>query len=139
MEVMLIVKANKDCEAGVMPSRELVAEMGRFNEELAKAGVLIKAAGLRPTSQGVRVKFSGSERFVIDGPFPETKELVGGFWLWKVQSTEEAIEWLKRAPFDGGAEVEIRPLHEPEDFDYAFTPELRQRQERLRAKVGAGK
>ncbi len=133
MKVMVIVKANKDSEAGVMPSPQLLADMGKFNEELAKAGVLLAAEGLRPSSKGKRVRFSGSNRIVIDGPFAETKELVAGFWLWKVQSVEEAVAWLKRAPFDGGTEVEIRPVHEPEDFAPCDpTGELRAAEARLR-------
>lgn len=138
MQVMVIVKANKDSEAGVMPTRELLTEMGEFNEELAKAGVLVIGAGLRPSSKGARVRFD-DKRTVIDGPFPETKELVAGFWLWKVKSKEDAIEWLKRAPFSGGVEVEIRPLHEPEDFGDALTPELREQQEHLRARLNQSK
>lgn len=139
MQVMVIVKANKDSEAGVMPTRELLTEMAKFNEELAKAGVLVIGAGLRPSSKGARVRFDGDKRTVIDGPFPETKELVAGFWLWKVKSKEDAIEWLKRAPFSGGVEVEIRPLHAPEDFGDALTPELREQQEHLRARLNQSK
>jgi len=138
MRVIVIVKANKDSEAGMMPGREILTAMGKFNEELAKAGVLLAADGLQPSSKGARVKFDGDRRTVIDGPFPETKELVAGFWLWKVESKEEAIEWLKRAPFGGGVEVEIRPLHELEDFGAALTPELKEREERLRAQLGKG-
>ncbi len=135
MRVMVIVKANKDSEAGVLPSRELLEKMGTFNEELAKAGMLLAADGLRPSSHGVRVKFSGKTRTVTDGPFPETKDLVAGFWLWKVKSKEEAVEWLKRAPFDGGAEVEIRPLYEMDDLAPNFTPELKERDRRLRQQI----
>ena len=135
MRVMVMVKANKDSEAGVMPSTELLAEMGKFNEQLVKAGVMLAGEGLHPSSKGVRVKFSGSKRTVIDGPFTETKELVAGYWLWQVKSMDEAIEWLKRAPFDGGEEVEIRPVFEAEDFGEAFTPELREQEDRLRAQV----
>jgi hypothetical protein len=113
---MVIVKASKDSEAGVLPSQELLAEMGRFNEELVKAGVMLAAEGLQSSSKGKRVKFSGEKRSVIDGPFAETKELIAGFWLWQCKSMEEAIEWLKRAPFDGGTEVEIRQVFELEDF-----------------------
>ena len=138
MRFMVIVKANKDSEAGVLPGKEILTEMGKFNEELAKAGVLLAAEGLQASSKGARVKFSGAKRTVIDGPFAETKELVGGFWLWKVNSKEEAIEWLKRAPFDGGTEVEIRQVFEVEDFGPAATPELREQEARLRARV-AGK
>ena len=138
MRFMVIVKANKDSEAGVLPSKELLNEMGKFNEELAKAGVLLAAEGLQASSKGARVKFSGAERTVIDGPFTETKELIAGFWLWKVNSKQEAIEWLKRAPFDGGTEVEIRQVFEAEDFGPALTPELRKKEQNLRARV-AGK
>lgn len=116
MRVMVIVKANKDSEAGVMPSEKLMGEMGKFNQELMKAGVLLGADGLRPSSKGKRVRFSGQKRTVIDGPFSETKELVGGYWLWQVKSVEEAVEWLKRAPFDYETEVEIRPVQEAADF-----------------------
>jgi len=135
MRVMVIVKANKDSEAGVLPDRKLLTEMGKFNEELAKAGVILAAEGLRPTSKGKRVKFSGDQRTVIDGPFAETKELIGGFWLWKVKSMDEAVEWLKKAPFGGGTEVEIRPVHEAEDFGAEFTPELRAQEARVRAEA----
>jgi hypothetical protein len=116
MRVMVIVKANKDSEAGVMPSEKLLAEMGKFNQELMKAGVFLGADGLRPSAKGKRVRFSGQKRTVIDGPFSETKELVGGYWLWQVKSVEEAVEWLKRAPFDYETEVEIRPVQEASDF-----------------------
>lgn len=116
MRVMVIVKASKDSEAGVLPSPELLAKMGKYNEELHKAGLMLAGEGLRPSSKGKRVKFGDGKRIVTDGPFAETKELIGGFWLWKVKSMEEAVEWLKRAPFDGGTEVEIRQLHEMEDF-----------------------
>ena len=135
MRVMVIVKANKDSEAGVLPNKEILTEMGKYNEELAKAGVMLAAEGLHPSSKGVRVKFSGKTRTVIDGPFAETKELIAGFWLWKVKSMEEAIEWLKRAPFGGGTEIELRPLFEMEDFGAEFTPELRQQEERLREQM----
>ena len=138
MRVMVLVKANKDSEAGVMPNQKLLTDMGKFNEELVKAGVMLAGEGLQPSSKGVRVKFSGDKRVLIDGPFAETKELVAGFWLWKVKSLEEAIEWLKRAPFDGGTEIEIRPLFEAQDFGDEFTPELREQEERLRAQI-AGK
>jgi hypothetical protein len=131
MRVMVIVKASKESEAEVLPGKELLAEMGKFNEELMKAGVLLAADGLQASSKGVRVKFSGDKRIVTDGPFAETKELVGGFWLWKVGSMEEAVEWLKRAPFDGGTEVEIRRMFEAEDFGAELTPELREREKRL--------
>jgi hypothetical protein len=139
MRVMVLVKANKDSEAGVLPSQELLTQMGKYNEELAKAGVMLAGEGLHPTSKAARVRFEGGKRTVIDGPFAETKELVAGFWLWKVKSMEEAIEWLKRAPFDGGAEVEIRPVFEAEDFGAALTPELREQEERLRAQVAQRK
>lgn len=135
MRVMVIVKANEDSEAGVMPSRELLEAMGKYNEELVKAGVMLEGEGLHPTSRGARMRFDGKQRRVIDGPFAETKELIAGFWLWQVKSLEEAIEWLKRAPFDGGEEVEIRPVFEAEDFGEAFTPELREQEERLRAQA----
>jgi len=135
---MVIVKADKVSEAGVMPSHKLLEEMGKFNEELAKAGVLLAMEGLQPSSKGKRVKFSGTNRTVIDGPFTETKELIGGFWLWQVGSMDEAIEWLKRAPFDGGTEIEIRQVFETEDFGAEFTPELREQEERLR-KQSSGK
>jgi hypothetical protein len=139
MRVIVLVKANKDSEAGVLPSQELLTQMGKFNEELAKAGVMLAGEGLHPTSKAARVRFEGGKRTVIDGPFAETKELVAGFWLWQVKSMEEAIEWLKRAPFDGGAEVEIRPVFEAEDFGAALTPELREQEERLRAQVAQRK
>ena len=138
MRCMVIVKADKVSEAGVMPSHKLLEEMGKFNEELAKAGVLLAGEGLQPSSKGKRVKFSGSNRTVIDGPFTETKELIGGFWLWQVRSMDEAIEWLRRAPFDGGTEIEIRQVFETEDFGAEFTPELREQEERLR-KQSSGK
>ena len=137
MRVMVIVPGNKDSEAGVLPSKELLAEMGKFNEELVKAGVMLMGEGLHPTSKGVRVKFSGEKRTVIDGPFIESKELVAGFWLWQVKSMEEAIEWLKRAPFGGGVEIEIRPVFETEDFGENLTPELKAQQERLRKQATA--
>ena len=137
MRCMVVVKANEDSEAGVMPTRQLLAEMGRYNEELVKAGVMLAGEGLHPSSKGVRVKFSGRQRTVIDGPFAETRELIAGFWLWQVKSMEEAVEWLKRAPFDGGTEVELRPVFEAEDFGAEFTPELREQEERLRAQVAA--
>src|SRR2546423_2732697 len=135
MRVMVIIKANKDSEAGVLPSRELLTEMGKFNEELVKAGVMLAGEGLHPTSKAKRVRFAGAKRTVIDGPFAETKELVAGFWLWQVKSMDEAVEWLKRAPFDGGTEIELRPVFEAADFGANLTPELREREERLRAQV----
>jgi len=138
MRFMVLVKADKATEAGVMPTQELLAEMGKFNEELVKAGVMLAGEGLQPSSKGARVKFSGNQRTVTDGPFAETKELVAGFWLWQVRSKEEAIEWLKRAPFREG-EVEIRQVFESEDFGDEFTPELREQEERLRKKISAKK
>jgi hypothetical protein len=134
---MVIVKASKESEAGQMPTEDLLTEMGKFNEQLVKAGVMLAGEGLHPTSKGKRVKFSGSNRTVIDGPFAETKELVAGYWLWQVKSMDEAVEWLKRAPFDGGTEVEIRPVFEADDFGKEFTPELRAREERLRAEIAS--
>jgi hypothetical protein len=139
MRVLVIVKANEDSEAGVMPTEKLLTEMGKFNEELVKAGVMLAGEGLHPSSKGKRIKFSGGKQTVTDGPFTETKELVAGFWIWQVRSIEEAVEWLKRSPFDGGAEVEIRPVFEAEDFGAEFTPELRQQEERLRKQVAARK
>jgi hypothetical protein len=135
---MIIVKANKDSEAGVMPSEEILTKMGKFNEELAKAGVLLAGEGLQPTSKGARVKFAGGKKTVIDGPFTETKELVAGFWIWQVKSKQEVIDWLKRAPFED-TEVEIRQVFEAEDFGAEFTPELRKQEERVRAQVNAKK
>jgi hypothetical protein len=137
MRVMVMIKADKDTEAGVLPSQELLAAMGKYNEELVKAGIMLAGEGLRPSSKGVRVRFSGSQRTVIDGPFAETKELLAGFWLWQVKSMDEAIEWLKRCPNPTGAEsvVEIRPVYEAEDLGEAFTPELREQEERLRVKI----
>jgi hypothetical protein len=139
MRVMVIVKADKDSEAGVMPTEKLLTDMGEYNEELVKAGVMLAGEGLHPSKKGKRIKFSGTTRTVIDGPFTETKELVAGFWLWQVRSMEEAIEWLKRAPFDGGTEVEIRPVFEAEDFGSEMTPELKAQEERLRAEITAKK
>jgi len=134
MRFMILIKATKDSEAGVMPSEQLLTEMGKFNEELVKAGVMLAGEGLHPSSKGARVRFSAGKRTVIDGPFAETKELLAGFWLWQVNSREEAIEWLKRAPFDE-TEVEIRQVFEAEDFGAEFTPESREREERLRAQI----
>ena len=134
MRVMVLVKADKDSEAGVMPSEKLLTEMGKYNEQLVKAGVMLEGEGLHPSSKGVRVRFSGGKRAVIDGPFAEAKELVAGFWMWQVKSLDEAIEWLKRAPFDNN-EVEIRPVFEAEDLGAEFTPELREQEERLRAEA----
>ena len=141
MRFMIIVKATKDSEAGVMPSQQLLAEMGKFNEELVKAGVLLAGEGLQPTSKGARVKFSGTKRTVTDGPFAETKELVAGFWIWQVRSKEEAIEWVKRCPnpHHGESEIEIRQIFEADDFGAEFTPELREQEERIRAQVDAKK
>jgi hypothetical protein len=131
---MVLVKASPESEAGELPSTEMLAEMGKYNEELAKAGVMLAGEGLQPSSKGARVRFSGSERTVIDGPFTETKELIAGFWLWQVKSKEEAIEWLKRIPFKEG-EVELRQVFEADDFGEEFTPELREQEERIRAQV----
>jgi hypothetical protein len=139
MRFMVIVKANKDSEAGVLPDKKILTEMGKYNEELSKAGIMLAGEGLQPSSKGVRVKFSGGKPTVIDGPFAETKELVAGFWLWQVKSKEEAIEWLKRAPFGGGTEVELRQVFEAEDFGAEFTPELRAQEERIRARAAAKK
>jgi hypothetical protein len=136
MRVMVIVKASTESEAGQMPSQQLLAEMGTFNEELVKAGVMLAGEGLHPSSKGKRVKFTGAQRTVIDGPFAESKELVAGYWLWQVTSMDDAVEWLKKAPFDGGTEVEIRPVFEADDFGKEFTPELRAQEERLRAQIG---
>ena len=135
MRVMVIVKASKESEAGQMPTEKLLTEMGKYNEELVKAGIMQAGEGLHPSSRGKRVKFSGANRTVVDGPFAETKELIAGFWLWKVKSMDEAVEWLKRAPFDGGTELEIRPVFEAEDFGKELTPELRAQEERLRARI----
>lgn len=135
MRFMVIVKASKESETGVLPDRELFEKMGKYNEELAKAGVLLAAEGLQASSKGARVRFSGKERTVIDGPFAETKELIAGFWLWKVNSKDEAIEWLKRAPFGGGVEVEIRQVFEQEDFGAELTPELREQEKRVGAQA----
>lgn len=138
MRFMVIVKADKDSEAGVLPDQKMLAEMGKYNEELAKAGVMLAGEGLQASSKGVRVNFSGKKPTVTDGPFSETKELVAGFWLWQVRSKEEAIEWLKRAPFERG-EVEIRQVFESEDFGPEFTPELREQEERVRRQTAARK
>ena len=134
MRFMVIVKANQDSEAGKMPTEEMLTKMGKFNEELAKAGVMLAGEGLHPTSKGARVKFSNGKTTVTDGPFAETKELIAGFWLWQVKSKEEAIEWLKRAPFDN-EEVEIRQVFEAADFGDEFTPELREQEDRIRQQV----
>ena len=135
MRVMVIVKANKDSEAGILPSTEILAAMGKYNEELVKAGVMLAGEGLQASSKGKRVRFSGEKPTVIDGPFTETKELIAGFWLWQVRSMDEAVEWLKRSPFGGGAEIEIRQVFEAEDFGAQLTPELKEREERLRQQV----
>jgi hypothetical protein len=141
MRVMVMVKASKSSEAGVMPSEQLLGAMGKYNEELVKAGVMLAGEGLQPTSKGVRLRFSGASRTVVDGPFTETKELVAGFWLWQVRSMEEAIEWARRCPnpHPEDSEVEIRPVFEADDFGEAFTPELREQEERLRVQAAANK
>jgi hypothetical protein len=141
MRVMVIVKATKDSEAGVLPKQKLLAEMGKFNEELVKAGVMLAGDGLRPSSQGKRVRFSGEKRTVIDGPFTETKELIAGYWLWQVRSMEEAIEWVKRCPnpHEGEGEIEIRQVFEAEDFGEELTPELRKREQSMRAEAAANR
>ena len=135
MRVMVIVKATKNSEAGVLPDEKLLAAMGKYNEELVKAGVMLAGEGLHPSSRGKRVKFAGRKKTVIDGPFAETKELIAGFWLWQVKSMDEAVEWLKRAPFGEGEEVEIRRVFEAEDFGTEFTPELREQEDRLKAEI----
>src|ERR1700686_3422078 len=141
MRCMVIVKASKDSEAGIMPKKKLLAEMGKFNEDLVKAGVLLAGDGLQPSSKGKRVRFSGENRTVIEGPFSETKGLIAGFWLWQVRSMEEAVEWVKRcpSPHEGEAEIEIRQVFEAEDFGSELTPELRKQEERLREQVAARK
>ncbi len=135
MRVMVIVKASEDSEAGAMPSEGELAAMGRYNEELVDAGIMLDGDGLHPSSKGVRIRFSGDDRTVTNGPFAETKELIGGYWLWRVDSMDHAVEWLKRAPFDGGVEVEIRPVFEADDFGEAFTPELREQEDRVRDRI----
>jgi hypothetical protein len=135
MRVMVLVPGSKDSEAGTMPSPELLGKMMKFNEELVRAGVMLAGDGLTPTSKAKRVRFSGAERTVIDGPFAEAKELVAGYWIWQVKSIEEAVEWLKRAPFDGGVEVTLRPVHSPEDFGKELTPELRAKRDELDAAI----
>ncbi|HUL02933.1 MAG TPA: YciI family protein [Gemmatimonadales bacterium] len=137
MRVMVIVKANAESEAGVLPDKKILTEMGKFNEQLTQAGVMLAMDGLRPSSKGKRVRFDGAKRTVIDGPFTETKELVAGYWVWQVKSLDEAVEWLKRAPFGGGTEVEIRPVFESEDFGDEFTAELRAQEERVRKQAAA--
>ena len=136
MRFMILVKADKDTEAGVLPSTEMLTAMGKFNEELVKAGVMLAGEGLQASSKGARVRFSGSKRTVVDGPFAETKELVAGFWLWQVRSKDEAIEWVKRAPMPEGSVIEIRQVFEAEDFGAEFTPELRKQEQRLRDQAG---
>jgi hypothetical protein len=138
MRVMVLVKANEDIEAGQLPSAAELTEMGKFNEELVKAGIMLAGDGLKPTSAGKRVRFDGDQRTVLDGPFAETKELVAGYWIWEVSSLEEAVEWLKKAPFSGGAEVELRPFYEIEDFGDAATPEVVEQNERLRDQIQKG-
>jgi hypothetical protein len=138
MRVMVLIKANKDSEAGVLPDEKLLTDMGKYNEELVNAGVMLAGEGLQPSSKGARVKFSGGKRTVTDGPFAETKELVAGFWIWKVKSLAEAIDWIKRCPNpfpDAESEIEIRPIFEAEDFGAEYTPELREQEERLRAQI----
>jgi hypothetical protein len=137
MRVMVLVKADKDSEAGIMPSGDILTKMGAYNEELVKAGIMLAGDGLHPSSKGIRMRFSGSERVITDGPFAEAKELLCGFWIWQVTSFDEAVEWLKRAPFDGGTEIELRRIFEMEDFGEALTPELRAQEERIQA--GAAK
>jgi hypothetical protein len=138
MRVMVIVKASKESEAGQLPDAEILSQMGKYNEQLVKAGVMLAADGLKASSKGKRVRFSGEKRTVIDGPFTEAKELIAGYWIWQVRSIEEAVEWLKQAPFDRGAEVEIRPVFEAADFGENFSPEAREREQRLREQL-AGK
>jgi len=135
MRVMVIVKANKESEAGEMPNEKILTDMGKYNEELVKAGVMLAGEGLHPSSKGKRVRFSGADRTVVDGPFAETKELIAGYWIWKVKSIDDALDWLKRAPFDGGTEIEVRPIFEMEEFGKEMTPELRAQEERLRAEL----
>ncbi|CAN7515690.1 YciI family protein [Pseudoxanthomonas sp. LjRoot143] len=135
MRVMVIVKASADSEAGKMPGTEQLAEMGKFNEALVKAGIMLAGEGLHPTARGARVRFDGKQRTVIDGPFSEAKELIAGFWLWQVRNFDEAIEWIKRAPFDGGEEIELRPVFEADDFGDALTPELREQEARLAERI----
>lgn len=139
MRVMVIVKASKESEAGALPDTEILTKMGKYNEQLVKAGVMLAADGLQPTSKGKRVSFSGEKRTVIDGPFTEAKELIAGYWMWQVRSMDEAVEWLKRAPFDGGVEIEIRPVFEAADFGENLTPELKEREQRLREQLAIKK
>lgn len=135
MRVMVIVKATRESEAGILPDTEILTKMGQYNEQLVNAGIMLAADGLQPTSKAKRVKFSGTNPTVIDGPFTETKDLIAGYWIWKVQSMDEAVEWLKRAPFGGGMEIEIRPIFEPADLGDNFTPELREQQRRQRERI----
>jgi hypothetical protein len=135
MRVMVFVKENEQSEAGVIPDEKILTEMGKYNDELIKAGVMLAGDGLYPSSKGKRVRFSGDQKTVIDGPFAETKELIAGYWIWQVRSMDEAVEWLKRAPFGGGTEIEIRPIFEPEDFGAQLTPELREQEARQRAQL----
>jgi hypothetical protein len=139
MRVMVLVKADKNSEKGAMPDKQILTDMGNFNEELVKAGIMLAGEGLKPSSAGKRVRFDGKKRTVIDGPFTETKELVAGYWVWKVKSMDEAVEWLKKAPFGGGMEIEIRPIFEMEDFGEEFTPEARKQEERLRKTIESRK
>jgi hypothetical protein len=143
MRVLVVVKASKESEAGIIPDKKIFEKMGAFNEQLVKEGIMLAADGLQPSSKGKRVRFSGETRTVIDGPFAETKELIAGFWIWKVKSIDDAVQWLKRAPFDGGVEVEIRPIFEMEDlaadFSEEFTPELAEREKQLRKKLASKK
>ncbi len=139
MRVMVIIKADKNSEGGMMPSREILTAMGKYNEELVKAGVMLAGEGLHPSSKGKRVRFSGGKHTIMDGPFTESKELIAGFWLWQVRSMDEAIEWLKRSPFDGGTEIEVRQVFETDDFGAELTPELRDQEERLRKQTAARK
>ena len=135
MRVMVLVKADKNSESGQMPDKQILTDMGNYNEELVKAGIMLAGEGLRPTKDAKRVRFDGKKRTVIDGPFTETKELVAGFWIWKVKSMDEAIEWLKKAPFGGGVEIEVRPIFEMEDFGAELTPESRKQEERIRKTI----
>ena len=139
MRVMVFVKASKESEAGMLPSAEILTTMGKYNEQLVKAGIMLAGEGLKPSSSGKRVKFSGDQRTVIDGPFAETKELIAGFWIWQVRSMDEAVEWLKRAPFGGGMEIELRPVFEAADFGENLTPEAKERDQRLRQQLATGK
>jgi len=135
MRVMVLVPADENSEKGVLPDEQLLTDMGNFNEELVKAGVMLAGEGLHPTSKAVRVRFDGDERTVVDGPFTESKELIAGYWLWQVRDMDEAIEWIKRAPFGGNTQIELRPVFEAEDFGEEFTPELREQEERLRSQI----